>query len=400
MIHIMYNKIKYGYIYFTLLKDARKINFKFQSSTEDPIPKFINFLNHVRAGEDFEQNITNSSKENVLCLSVKNQGNDKVNFEMYITKRDIIFSEIISRVEVVDIFEGIIYYLLNDKGFPYMYPCYHYLDENKIKTIKEQNTKKLLNQISKLDRLEFIKLQDKLDELLELYINKRVVKISDEGKIFLDKYKKMLKELKVPEEWIINDEKFNRPLFKKNFVLSEWRKNSILCHNPDELINFFIKNQLIGATINELYIPKGGLHDTNEILAMYACDKEGNTICLPFKSILIDVPLIICTDKGKFEIDFSENEKVFVNLNSISDDIYIDDFDLNVFFSYFVESVIIDIKYSTIKHLENPNEVFLSKFSLMLSGKEGIGFSKSSNLDNCSTVWFDIDTKELEKYNR
>ena len=396
------------------IKDDIENDFEFYERYEDPMPQFVNFLNHIKNGEDFEQIVASNLKEEFFRLSLKNNDENQVTFEIYDLRNGVSFSETTSREKVINMFDKIISDLLNDENFPYFYPCYHFLDENMIDDIKKKNLDLSFKEMEKhnLNFVQTMQYRFKLDDLLEQDdIREGRIPLINDGEEFLKKYKKMLIECEVPEDWL---ESINEKSSTKKFDLIKWRSNSIICHHPDELIDFFNKNNIIGAKIKSLLIPEGGLHNQNDILAMYACDDEGNTICLQHKSILIDLPFIICTDKGRIEIDFSESGNVFININSINNDVDMDNFNLDKFFDSFIDKIILDVKYSTKSYdevrksyknsvgsnLNYSDRPFLEDFSFILDQKFGMGFSKAYQSDDYGTVYYDVDTSDLAKYNR
>ena len=414
MIDLKYMKISdtRNSISLRLIKDDIEKDFEFWERYEDPMPQFVNFLNHIKNGEDFEQVVASNLKEEFFRLSLNSNDENQVIFEIYDLKNGISFIETTNRGKVINMFDKIISDLLNDENFPYFYPCYRFLDENAINDIKRKNSGNWYNKlIESVDFMKKAKRSLEIGKLVKQHIREGRIPLINGGEEFLKKYKKMLIECEVPEDWLKN---INEKSSTKKFDLIKWRSNSILCHHPDELIDFFNKNKIIGAKIKSLLIPEGGLHNQNDILAMYACDDEGNTICLPHKSILIDLPFIICTDKGRIEIDFSESGNVFVNINSINNDVDMDNFNLNKFFDSFINQTILDTKYSTESYdevkksyknsvgsnLNYSDKPFLEDFSFILGQKFGMGFSKAYQSDDYGTVYYDIDTSDLDKYNR
>ena len=87
--------------------------------------------------------------------------------------------------------------LLNDKKFPYIYPLYDHYDEvsfdevANLVDIKVKNIKDLTDEEKDL----------KEAELLLQMLKEGKVKLCDAYKIFIDKYKRMLTEYKIPKKW-------------------------------------------------------------------------------------------------------------------------------------------------------------------------------------------------------
>ena len=198
MIDFKYTGIEYGYISFDAIQEDKKVDFIFNDLDEDPLPQFINFMNHVKTDKNYQQIVINILEEKILRLSIKDRDDNKVEFEIYEFKHGITLKEIVNREYVVKIFEKISSDLLNDEAFPYMYPCYCRLDDDSFEIASDEIDKIL----EKNFELNYEGQYEKEKELLVKYMREGRIKMETGGENVFKKYKIMLTEYKIPEGWL------------------------------------------------------------------------------------------------------------------------------------------------------------------------------------------------------
>ena len=169
-------------------RDGKEYTFIFDDLISDPMPEIVRLLNFVEGvknntaeifkfgDNDLEFQI-DEDKRNLEFQIYAWRSCDKeiwLTFKIFYKKiygREIIFRDVYHCEELAAMLKKIISDLLNDEKFPYEYPLYGRYDD-----------------IS-FDEVDFQMLKD------------GKVKIPDSYKIFFEKYKKMLTNYIIPENW-------------------------------------------------------------------------------------------------------------------------------------------------------------------------------------------------------
>ena len=221
---IEYGDIDCGEIKLILKKGGEIFNFWFDDLLGDPIPDIVRLLNFVQSGEnlskhtdigtfynplilefgenDLEFECNTEKRELEFQISAWHCGANKVrlSFKIYykpIYGKQITFIDIYLRDELTEMLKKILSDLLNDKKFPYIYPLYYRYDEvsfDEVANLVDIKVKKITNLTDEEKNL-------KEAELLLQMLKEGKVKLCDAYKIFIDKYKRMLTEYKIPKKW-------------------------------------------------------------------------------------------------------------------------------------------------------------------------------------------------------
>ena len=157
----------------------------------DPIPQLVNFFVNVKNGKDCVENFDEMyPNEKIFCLSAHNFDN-KIFLEVKIYKHNIIFNEIYYKNDLIAMLKKIFTDLLNDKYFPYSFPCFWYLLEDiddKFQDSVEEELEKLYPEWNYGDIINYAVAEGKFI-------------VSQENKIYIENYKKMLTEYIIPKKW-------------------------------------------------------------------------------------------------------------------------------------------------------------------------------------------------------
>lgn len=102
----------------------------FDELTSDPIPQLIRFRNHLRKGEEWEETIKDYDKTMLIISSRQSWNKEDLVIEVNIPQENTLLRDLYPIKYIVSMFDKIIHDLLNDSGFPYVYPCYNMLEED------------------------------------------------------------------------------------------------------------------------------------------------------------------------------------------------------------------------------------------------------------------------------
>lgn len=119
------------------------------------------------------------------------------------------------------------------------------------------------------------------------------------------------------------------------FDAKEW--SAPIIQEPQVLKEYLDASGIVGSTIKEIAIVNTGLYSNTGIELNYIDDTN-------FYIDDLLQPIIIITDKGNFEIDFSESSTIFLSKDSIPKTMYTSnlDFDINKTFISLKGKKIID----------------------------------------------------------
>ncbi|MBQ6132509.1 MAG: hypothetical protein IJL12_09250 [Selenomonadaceae bacterium] len=125
---ILYGDIDCGYVDFKFIKDGKTFKFAFDELLSDPFPQLVNLFVHVQRGEACKEEFGDTHDNRIIVLKIFVQPDgDKVILRAELIKEKILLEEIYPREELLVMFKKIFDDLLNDKYFPYSYPCFLYL---------------------------------------------------------------------------------------------------------------------------------------------------------------------------------------------------------------------------------------------------------------------------------
>ena len=218
-VKIEYGGIDYGSLNLTLKNKDVTFNFWFDDLLSDPIPDIVKLLNFVQDGKILGK-ITNTGAffrpivlefgENDLEFEVDYEKRDlafqilawhsttkKICLDFKIYGKKITFRCFYFRDELTNMLKKILSDLLNDEKFPYFYPLYNRYDDiafDKIADLIEATVKNIPDLTDKEKHI-------KADELLLQMMKDDKIELCKSYKIFVEKYKKMLTDYVVPENW-------------------------------------------------------------------------------------------------------------------------------------------------------------------------------------------------------
>lgn len=202
--NITYGGIDCGYISLIFKDREKSYDMGFDEMTCDPLPALVEFYNYVQKCIAFDKKFSNKPNSSIgykfetivedyepeLKISAEHQHyqitatfelrNNRVTFRQ--TYKCFLWAELLKKL-----FSD----LVNDKYFPYSYPCFWYLCED----VGDEVFDKFDDEVDKLypDWNE----GDKLNYGVE----QGILSLSARNKIFAEKYKKMLTNYVVPEKW-------------------------------------------------------------------------------------------------------------------------------------------------------------------------------------------------------
>ena len=177
---IEYGGIECGYISLKFKKDNKNFEIICDELLDDPIPQLVNFFVNIKSGKDCVENFDEMyPNEKIFCLSTHNIDN-KIFLEAKIYKHNIIFNEIYYKNDLIMMLKKIFTDLLNDKYFPYSFPCFWYLLE---------------------EELEKLHPEWNYGDIINYAVAKGKFRVSQENKIYIENYKKMLTEYIIPKKW-------------------------------------------------------------------------------------------------------------------------------------------------------------------------------------------------------
>ena len=127
---IEYDGIDCGFVDFNLIIGGKIYKFTFDELLSDPFPQFMNLFVHVERNEPCTEEFgdTYDDRIKVLRISVLPDA-ENVFLTAEIINKGIFLTETYQREDFSAMFKKIFADLLNDKYFPYSYPCFWYLGE-------------------------------------------------------------------------------------------------------------------------------------------------------------------------------------------------------------------------------------------------------------------------------
>ena len=186
---IEYGEIDTGDLKLVIKKNDRDFNFYFDETLDDPLPDLVKFFNAVRNGEDyFDINIMRDDGHIAFKLSLKRGFDGKVSFYVEIVREKIIFCEYLTCEELATMFKKIFDDLLNDKYFPYSYPCFWYLGESDVS-----------DEI--FDAIEEAHPDWTTGDVWNYAVESGQLKLLPCYEKYLEHYKKMLTKFIIPDKW-------------------------------------------------------------------------------------------------------------------------------------------------------------------------------------------------------
>ena len=129
-LNISFESISYGYLSLRFEKNGKNNSLMFDELTSDPIPQLIRFRNHLRKGEEWEETIKDYDKTTLIISSRQSWNKEDLIIEVTMPQENILLRDLYPIKYIVSMFDKIIHDLLNDSGFPYVYPCYNMLEED------------------------------------------------------------------------------------------------------------------------------------------------------------------------------------------------------------------------------------------------------------------------------
>ena len=184
---IEYGGIECGEIKIIIKKNVQTFEFYFDELLDDPLPDLVKFFNAVRGGEDyFEINIMLDDGRIAFKLSIKSSINDQVHFYVDLVGESLTLH--LRREELTAMFKKIFDALLNDKYFPYSYPCYGNIHE------EDNLYDELIDEAKKYPNWSF-------GDVLNHAAEAGQLKLSTPYEKYLEHYRKMLTDYVIPDKW-------------------------------------------------------------------------------------------------------------------------------------------------------------------------------------------------------
>ena len=206
---INYAGIECGYLELNFKSPQENKNFIFDELLSDPIPQLVELFNYIQKCIEFDRNydydkrginistgykceieLGDTYDDRITAIKISAEHCDWrniLNFE--IPDKNFSFRQTYLCVEWAEMFKKLFSDLLNDKYFPYSYPCFWYICEDtddKIFDDFEEKIEKLYPDCNTGDVINYGVAEGKFS-------------LSQENKIFLEKYKKMLTDYIIPE---------------------------------------------------------------------------------------------------------------------------------------------------------------------------------------------------------
>ena len=186
---IEYGSIDCGFVDFNFIKSGKLFNFAFDELLSDPLPQLVNLFVHIRRGEPCTENFgdTYDDRIKVLKISVR-PVEDEIFLTAEIVKKKILLTEIYRREELAAMFKKFFDARLNDKYFPYSYPCFCYLSESDVTD-------------EVLDAIEDAHPDWTTGDVWNYAVETGQLKLAPRHEKYLEHYKKMLTEFIIPDKW-------------------------------------------------------------------------------------------------------------------------------------------------------------------------------------------------------
>lgn len=186
---IEYDGIDCGFVGLNLIKSGKVFHFGFDELLSDPFPQLVNLFLHVQRGEDCTENLGDTYDDRITALkiSTRHEG-DKVFLTAELVDKKIILTETYEREDLAAMLKKIFDALLNDKYFPYSYPCFWYLGES-----DESDTV--------LDAIEAAHPYWTNGDVCNCAVESGQLKLAPRYEKYLGHYKKMLTDYVIPDKW-------------------------------------------------------------------------------------------------------------------------------------------------------------------------------------------------------
>ncbi len=188
---VEYGGVAGGEITLVVMKDAQAYNFYFDELLDDPLPALVKFFNAVRGGDDFaETEILRDDGHVDFKLSFKPWTDGQLRFVVELVWQKVTLCEYLNRDELADMLKRIFDALLTDKYFPYSYPCFGVIDESED------------FEFAVTDAIEAEHPDWSIGDVLNYAVESGQLKLLPRYEEFLAKYKRMLTDYVVPEDWL------------------------------------------------------------------------------------------------------------------------------------------------------------------------------------------------------
>ena len=196
---IWYGSISYGYLTLNVKKGEKKSVLFFGDLTSDPIPQLVRFRNHVAAGEEWQETITDFCGDGDIIFGITAYHcgfPEKMQLEIQLSKEGTVFYEVYPIAKIVGMIDDILQSLLHDDGFPYVYPCFCRLSED---NAADEEWEKMEEEVQML-----IEKDSTLDEeaCMMALVAKGRIPLEDGAEEIVARYRKMLIEHVIPDRWL------------------------------------------------------------------------------------------------------------------------------------------------------------------------------------------------------
>lgn len=168
----------------------------FDEDLTDAVPNMVKMYNKLNVGESYQWS---ADYDGYISFAAKVLDNDKV--ELFINYRSIDkeadFLATLKRNECIKLFDNLFEDILNNKDFPYQFPCFGYLNEEEYEKFGEVADKIYEELVAKKYCDNDLDICDVIDNV----ICRELVNIEPEGMKYYRKYKKMLLTRTLPKGW-------------------------------------------------------------------------------------------------------------------------------------------------------------------------------------------------------
>ena len=189
---ILYDSIDCGSVEFHLIKNGKTFKFAFDELLSDPFPQLVDLLVHVQRGEACTEGLGDTYDDRIIVLKISVQPDgDKVVLRVELIKEKFLLEEIYPREELVAMFKKIFDDLLNDKYFPYSYPCFWHIccaDDDLGDNV--------------MDAIEDAHPDWEMGDVCNYAVDSGQLKLAPRYEKYLEHYKKMLMDFVIPDKWV------------------------------------------------------------------------------------------------------------------------------------------------------------------------------------------------------
>ncbi|MBQ7706029.1 MAG: hypothetical protein IJT73_11515 [Selenomonadaceae bacterium] len=202
---IDYADIDCGYLTLNFRNAQNSESFIFDELLSDPMPQFVKLFNYIQKCIDFDKKCNDRGKsigysceielgdtydDRITALKISAVHYDLRNIlTVEIPNKNFSFRQEYLCVEWLELFKKLFAALLNDKTFPYAYPCFWDIGEDAGDDIYTAVT----------DELEKIHPDWSNGEIVKYAVETGKLPLSQRNKIFIEKYRKMLTDYTIPE---------------------------------------------------------------------------------------------------------------------------------------------------------------------------------------------------------